>query len=53
VIKAATEWEASRIIIGAHGHSACPRNLTGSVSRAVGERAACAVEVVRPAVARA
>lgn len=53
IIMAATEWEAQKIFIGAHGHSVCPHNLLGSVSRSVAERAGCTVEVVRTGVAGA
>ncbi len=47
IVAAAAEWEAHKIIIGAHGHAVCPHNLMGSVSRSVAERAHCTVEVVR------
>jgi nucleotide-binding universal stress UspA family protein len=47
IIRTATEWEANRILIGAHGHNVCPHNLMGSVSRAVAEHAPCSVEIVK------
>jgi nucleotide-binding universal stress UspA family protein len=47
ILKAATDWESSRILIGAHGHNVCPHNLMGSVSRAVAEQAPCSVEIVK------
>jgi nucleotide-binding universal stress UspA family protein len=47
IISAASQWEANKILIGAHGHAICPHNLLGSVSRKVAERALCTVEIVR------
>lgn len=47
IIGAAVEWEANRIMVGAHGHRTCPHNLMGSVSKAVAEHAPCSVEIVR------
>lgn len=47
IVLAATEWEANRILIGAHGHDVCPHNLIGSVSRSVAEQAPCTVEIIR------
>ena len=47
ILLAATDWEANKILIGAHGHGICPHNLLGSVSRSVAERAHCSVEIVR------
>lgn len=47
IVMAATEWDADKILIGAHGHAICPHNILGSVSRSVAERAMCTVEVVR------
>lgn len=47
IIKTATDWEANRILIGAHGHNVCPHNLMGSVSRAVAEHAPCSVEIIK------
>jgi nucleotide-binding universal stress UspA family protein len=50
IINAAVEWAADRILVGAHGRDVCPRNLLGSVSRAIAKQAACSVEIVRPKV---
>ena len=50
ILLAATEWDASKILIGAHGHAVCPHNLLGSVSRSVVEKALCTVEIVRTGV---
>lgn len=47
IINAAVDWSAELILLGAHGHRACPTNLMGSVSRAVAHHAPCSVEVVR------
>lgn len=47
IILSATEWEANRILIGAHGRGVCPHNLLGSVSRSVAEQAPCTVEILR------
>lgn len=47
IIDAASQWGASKILIGAHSHGLCPRNLVGSVSRAVAAHAPCTVEIVR------
>lgn len=47
IVEAATDWPADRVLIGAHGHNACPRYLTGSVSRSVAQHAPCSVEIVR------
>lgn len=47
LLEAAVDWNADRILIGARGHSACPHNLPGSVSKAVAHQAGCHVEVVR------
>lgn len=47
IIDVAVEWNADRIMIGAHGQRSCPHNLIGSVSRAVAGYAPCSVEIVR------
>jgi nucleotide-binding universal stress UspA family protein len=47
LVKAAEEWDADAIFIGAKGHSFLERTLLGSVSYAVAARAPCTVEVVR------
>lgn len=47
IVDAASQWGASKILIGAHSHGLCPRNLVGSVSRAVAAHAPCTVEIVR------
>lgn len=52
IIQSAAEWNADRILIGAHGHSICPHNLPGSVSRAVAHSATCHVEMIRSVPAR-
>jgi nucleotide-binding universal stress UspA family protein len=48
IVDAAVEWEADKIIIGAHGRGVCPRFILGSVSSAVVQHAPCTVEIVRP-----
>jgi nucleotide-binding universal stress UspA family protein len=48
ILEAAAEWNAERIIVGAHGHTVCPHNLPGSVSRGIAANARCHVEVVKP-----
>lgn len=48
IVDAAVEWEADKIIIGAHGRGVCPRFIMGSVSSAVVQHAPCTVEIVRP-----
>lgn len=50
IVLAATDWEANRILIGAHGRGVCPHNLLGSVSRSVAEHSPCSVEIIRPKV---
>ncbi len=52
IIQAAIDWDADRILIGAHGREICPHNLLGSVSRSVASHAPCTVEIVRPKVTR-
>jgi len=47
VINAAVDWQADKILMGAHSKSVCPHNLLGSVSRAVSHNAPCSVEVLR------
>lgn len=47
IVNAAIDWQADKILIGAHGRDICPHNLIGSVSRAVVHAAPCSVEVVR------
>lgn len=47
LLKAAADWDADRIVMGAHGHTVCPHNLIGSVSRDVAHHAHCHVEVAR------
>ncbi len=48
LINATTEWDADKIVIGAHGRDLCKRFLWGSVSRAVTAHSSCPVEIVRP-----
>lgn len=48
IIKAAVDWMADKILIGAHGHDLCDRFVWGGVSRAVAVAAPCSVEIVRP-----
>jgi nucleotide-binding universal stress UspA family protein len=50
IIFAATEWDANKIVIGAHSREVCPHNQLGSVSRGVAERSSCSVEILRPCV---
>ncbi|MBY0357293.1 MAG: universal stress protein [Candidatus Obscuribacterales bacterium] len=47
IVMDAADWNADKIIIGAHGRNVCPHNLLGSVSRTVSEHAPCSVEVIR------
>jgi nucleotide-binding universal stress UspA family protein len=47
IINAAVDWNADRILVGAHGRDVCPHNMLGSVSRAVVNHAPCTVEIVR------
>jgi nucleotide-binding universal stress UspA family protein len=47
LLESAAEWSADRILVGAHGHTVCPHNLPGSVSRSVAYQAPCHVEVIR------
>jgi nucleotide-binding universal stress UspA family protein len=47
IMDSASEWPADRILVGAHGHTVCPHNMPGSVSRAVAHNAGCHVEVIR------
>jgi nucleotide-binding universal stress UspA family protein len=47
ILDAAAEWNADKIIVGAHGHYVCPRFILGSVSRAVAAHAPCSVEIIR------
>lgn len=49
LINAATEWNADKIVIGAHGKDLCQRFLWGGVSRAVAAHSTCPVEIVRGA----
>ena len=51
ILLAAAEWDANRILVGAHSREVCPHNLLGSVSRAIAERAQCSVEVIRTQLA--
>jgi nucleotide-binding universal stress UspA family protein len=47
IVKAAVEWEADRILVGAHGRTICPHFLPGSVSRSVVKNAHCTCEVIQ------
>ena len=47
ILKAAVEWSADKILLGAHGHGICPRHILGSISRTVAAHAPCTVEIVR------
>lgn len=47
IIKAATEWSADKVVLGAHGRNICPRFILGSVSRAIATHAPCSVEIIR------
>lgn len=47
IVRAASDWFADKIILGAHSKEICPHNLMGSVSRGVVAHAPCSVEVVR------
>lgn len=46
ILRAATEWMADKIVLGAHGHSP-NRFFPGAVPRTVCMRAVCSVELVR------
>lgn len=46
IIDAAVEWNADRILLGAHSRG-CPRFVLGSVSSSVATHAPCSVEIVR------
>lgn len=48
IVLAAADWDAHKVLVGAHGRDVCPHNALGSVSRHVAEQAPCVVEVVRP-----
>lgn len=47
ILAAATDWEANKVLLGAHSREICPHNFIGSVSRRVVENSPCSVEVVR------
>lgn len=47
ILKEAKDWNADRIVVGSHGHTAVERFLMGSVSEAIANQAHCSVEVVR------
>lgn len=47
IVNSAIDWNADKILVGAHGRDVCPHNLLGSVSRSVVNTAPCSVEVVR------
>lgn len=49
ITMAASDWNASKILMGAHSREVCPHNLIGSVSRGVAEHSPCTVEVIRHA----
>lgn len=48
IVDCAVEWNADKIMLGAHGHGICPHNVIGGVSRNVAATAPCTVEIVRP-----
>ena len=47
IVDEATEWGATLIVVGSHGHTGLTRLLLGSVAQAVVAHAPCSVEVVR------
>ncbi|MBX9686781.1 MAG: universal stress protein [Candidatus Obscuribacterales bacterium] len=47
IVLAAADWDANKILMGAHGRGVCPHNLLGSVARNVSEHAPCTVEVIK------
>lgn len=47
IVLAASQWQAAKILMGAHSREICPHNLLGSVSRGVAERSPCTVEIIR------
>ncbi len=50
ILFSAAEWQADKIMLGAHGRDICPRFALGSVSRSVARHAPCTVEIVRPKI---
>ncbi|MBS2008014.1 MAG: universal stress protein [Cyanobacteria bacterium SZAS TMP-1] len=46
IVESAKNWQADKIMIGAHGRSVCPHNFVGSVSRSVKDQFGDRVEVV-------
>lgn len=48
IVDAAAQWEADKIIVGAHGRDWCPHFFLGSVSKSVANHAPCSVEIIRP-----
>ena len=52
LVKQAAQWDADGIFVGVRGLSRLDRLLLGSVSAAIAVRAACSVEVARPAIRR-
>jgi len=51
ILQAAQDFKADLIVMGSHGRKGLSRFLLGSVSRAVLERAPCAVRIVRQTAA--
>lgn len=47
IVNAAIDWNADKIVIGAHRQNVCPHFMLGSVSRAVASNAPCSVEIIR------
>ncbi len=47
IVKAATEWGASMIVLGTHGRGAVGNMLIGSVAQGVTHHACCPVLIVR------
>jgi len=47
ILNAAVEWDAQKIIMGAHNKGICPRFNLGSVSGSVVKQAFCTVEIIR------
>jgi nucleotide-binding universal stress UspA family protein len=47
ILKVASDWNASMIVVGSHGRHGLDRFIMGSVSMAIMSHAHCSVTVVR------
>ena len=50
ILRAATDWSADKILIGAHGRAAEKNTDLGSTSLAVATHSLCTVEIVRDSI---